>query len=282
MFLNHQLREGKWENWLENIQEYDIEIKPLKAVKGQGLCKLISNSDSLDGLILILVGEPMKILEWYKDIIFYLRSRQFPVTMNPKERRTLKMKSNQYVLIVDILFKRNYDGIFLRCVDQRKAQELIKEFHEGICGRHFSPTATAHKIIRSGFYWPSIFKDSYATIRKCESCQQFSGKMKNYAMPLQPISVEQPFSQWGLDVVGPINPNSRKGHTYILTATDYFTKWPEAIELKMFDSEELIKFLKDNVLLRFGVPEKFITDNGSLFIGSKFAEYCGEYGIVMG
>ena len=49
--------------------------------------------------------------------------------------------------------------------------------------------------------------------------------MKKCAMPLQPIYVEQPFSQWGLNVVGPINPNSRKGNTYILNAIDYFTKW---------------------------------------------------------
>jgi hypothetical protein len=41
MLLNQQLREGKWENLLAKIQEYDIEIKPLKAIKGQGLCKLI-------------------------------------------------------------------------------------------------------------------------------------------------------------------------------------------------------------------------------------------------
>jgi hypothetical protein len=39
--------------------------------------------------------------------------------------------------------------------------------------------------------------------------------MKKSAMPLQPISVEQPFSQWGLDVIGPINPKSSKGNTYI-------------------------------------------------------------------
>jgi transposase InsO family protein len=44
----------------------------------------------------------------------------------------------------------------------------------------------------------------------------------------------------------------------------------------------LIKFLKDNILSRFGVPDKFITDNGSIFIGSKFTEFCGEYGIIMG
>jgi hypothetical protein len=185
-------------------------------------------------------------------------------------------------LIVDVLFRRNYDGILLRCVDEKRAQELMQEFHGGICGGHFAPTATTHKIIRDGFYWPSIFKDSYATVRKCISCQQFSGKMKKYAMPLQPIYVEQPFSQWGLDVIGPINPKSSKGNIYILTATDYFTKWKEAVALKRVDSEELIKFLKDNILSRFGVPEKFISDNGSIFIGSKFTEFCGEYGIVMG
>ena len=69
---------------------------------------------------------------------------------------------------------------------------------------------------------------------------------------------------------------------YIFSAIDYFTKWPEAIALKRVDSEELIKFLKDNIFSRFGVPQKFITDNGSIFIGSKFTKFCGEYGIFMG
>jgi hypothetical protein len=72
------------------------------------------------------------------------------------------------------------------------------------------------------------------------------------------------------------------GNIYILTTTDYFTKWQEAIALKKVDYEELIKFLKDNILSRFGVPEKFNSNNGSIFIGSRFTEFCGEYGIVMG
>jgi hypothetical protein len=41
MMLSQQLREGRWANWLAKLQEYDIEIKPLKVVKGQGLCKLL-------------------------------------------------------------------------------------------------------------------------------------------------------------------------------------------------------------------------------------------------
>jgi hypothetical protein len=96
------------------------------------------------------------------------------------------------------------------------------------------------------------------------------------------LIVEQGFSQWGIDVVGPINPRSSKGRMYILTATDYFTKWPETMTLKKDDFEELIKFLKDNILSRFGVLDKFITDNGLIFIGSNFTEFFGEYGIIMG
>jgi hypothetical protein len=106
--------------------------------------------------------------------------------------------------------------------------------------------------------------------------------MKKFVMPLQPIVVEQPFSQWGLDVIGSINVKSSKGHIYILTNTDYFTKWPEAVALKKDDAKELIGFLKDNILSRFGVPDKYITENGSIFIGSKFTEFCGKYGIIMG
>jgi hypothetical protein len=59
MILNQRLREGKWANWLEKIQEYDINIKPLKAIKGQGLCMFIANEDSVDIMISISFKEPL-------------------------------------------------------------------------------------------------------------------------------------------------------------------------------------------------------------------------------
>jgi transposase InsO family protein len=83
-------------------------------------------------------------------------------------------------------------------------------------------------------------------------------------------------------VIGPINPKSSKGHSYIVIATDYFTKWQEATALRNANSDQLIHFLKENILSRFGVQEKFITDNGSIFIGSEFTRFYAEYGIVMG
>jgi hypothetical protein len=167
------------------------------------------------------------------------------------------MKANQSVLVAKILFRRNFDGMLLRCVDAIKAQRLMEEFHEGIFGGNFSPISNTHRIMRDIYYWPIIFKDSYSMIRKCISCQKISGKNKMETMPMQPISIEEPFTQWGLDVIGLINPKSSKGHSYILTTTNYFTKWQEAVALKKVDSYELIRFLKENILAIFGVPDFF-------------------------
>jgi hypothetical protein len=105
--------------------------------------------------------------------------------------------------------------------------------------------------------------------------------MKKTTMPLQPIIIEEPFTCWILDVIGPINPKSSKGHSYIFTVIDYFTKWQEAVALKKVDYEELITFLKDNIFSRFGVLEKLITNNGSIFIGLKFTIFLGEHDIIM-
>jgi hypothetical protein len=120
------IKRRKWDNWLAKIQEYDIEIKLLHVIKGQGLCKIIFGSDSLNKCISITIGGSTSAYDWYKDIILYLKSWQFPNDMSSKERRTLKIISNQYVLVAQILLHRNFDEMLLRCVDVTKSQYLIK------------------------------------------------------------------------------------------------------------------------------------------------------------
>lgn len=63
------------------------------------------------------------------------------------------------------------------------------------------------------------------------------GREKILALPLQPIEVEGPFEQRGLDIIGEIDPNSSKLHKYILIATNYFTKWTEEIPLNKVNNE---------------------------------------------
>ena len=117
--------------------------------------------------------------------------------------------------------------------------QVLIELHDGSIGGHFSREKTTHKVLRAGYYWPTLFKDAHAYARRCQIFQLNVGKERRTAFPLQPITVQNPFEQQGLDVVSEINPNS-KLHKYILTTTDYFTRWTEAIPLKNINDNEVI------------------------------------------
>ncbi|KAH9315920.1 hypothetical protein KI387_024547, partial [Taxus chinensis] len=88
------------------------------------------------------------------------------------------------------------------------------------------------------------------------------------ALPLHPISVDQPFMQWGLDFIGVINPNSSQVHKWILTATDYFTKWIEAVALKEENESSILDFY-EGISTRFGIHATIISYNALAFIRSK-------------
>eukprot|EP00253_Pinus_taeda_P033995 PITA_33995 len=103
----------------------------------------------------------------------------------------------------------------------------------------------------AGYYWPTLFKDTHDYVRKCKVCQTASGRQRKPAFPLQPINIEQPFEQWGLDIIGEIGPHSSKQHKYILIAMDYFTKWVEAIPLKVANSNVIIEFIDHFIITRF-------------------------------
>ena len=88
-----------------------------------------------------------------------------------------------------------------------------------------------------------MFKDAHAHGRKCQIFQVNAGRERRPTFPLQPITIDNPFEQWGLDVVGEINLNSSKLHKYILITTNYFSKWTKAIPLKVINDTEVIQFL---------------------------------------
>ena len=134
--------------------------------------------------------------------------------------------------------------------------------------------------MRAGYYWPELFKDCYAWSKKCVKCALFVGKEKFSAMPLQPVQVSQPFMKWGLDFIGPINLPSSAGHRWVLTATDYFTRWTEAVALKDSNESAVLNFYED-IVTRFGVPESIISDNALAFVGFKITDWAVKHGIYL-
>ncbi|XP_073120164.1 uncharacterized protein [Henckelia pumila] len=98
------------------------------------------------------------------------------------------------------------------------------------------------------------------------------------ASNLKPVWASCPFDQWGLDIVGPF-PQARAQKKFLLVAVDYFSKWVEAKPLEKITEGEVMKFLWKNIVCRFGLPRKLVSDNGRQFQGQKLADWCAEMGI---
>jgi transposase InsO family protein len=101
------------------------------------------------------------------------------------------------------------------------------------------------------------------------------------ASVMNPIIKPWPFRGWGMDMIGKINPPSSKGHHYILAITNYFTKWVEAIPMKSITSKDVINFIKEHVIHRFGIPQTILTDGGSVFISEEFRKFTADVGIKL-
>ena len=98
-------------------------------------------------------------------------------------------------------------------------------------------------------------------------------------MSLKPIHVNGSFQQWGLDFIGEINPYSSGQHKWILVATNYFTKWIEAIPTKNANHQVVMKFLNENIFTRFGFPTKLVTDNVADFKANELVDMTESIGI---
>ena len=145
---------------------------------------------------------------WYYDIHFYLVRGSCPEHMDASQRRALRLRSIEYRLANNVLYRKNHDGIWLRCLEKDDADHVLKEMHDSLVGGHYGGETTAHRILRAGYYWPTMFRDSHTYSSKCKVCQTTARRERKPVVPLRPVMIYRPFQQWGLDVIGYITPNS--------------------------------------------------------------------------
>ena len=70
----------------------------------------------------------------------------------------------------DVLYKRGLSHPYLRCLVLEKKEYVMREVHEGICGNHSGARSLVHKLIRAGYYWPTMQKDAQAYVKTCNKC----------------------------------------------------------------------------------------------------------------
>ncbi|XP_074337280.1 uncharacterized protein LOC141674475 [Apium graveolens] len=269
---------------LETIPDPTIlQINREENTKADELSKLAQNTSNLSSSVYFEeLGAPStdrpEVLcvnspdNWMTPYVAYLKDETLPEDQN--KARFLKYKASRFFLEDNQLYRRTFSAPTLKCVDPNVADYCLREVHEGICGDHLAAKALAYKVIRQGYYWPTIHADSVAYVKKCSKCQKFSNVPKQgSSLPgsvLSPIS----FAVWGIDIMGPF-PRAKGDLRYMLVAIDYMTKWAEVKAMRAINQQDCIKFV-DSIMMRFGVPMVLISDNGPQFVGSDFEAYLKE------
>jgi len=143
-----------------------------------------------------------------------------------------------------------------------------------LCGAHQSGHRLHDHIRKMGYYMPTMVQDCINYAKRCDACQFHANFIHQPPESLHLTVASWPFEAWGLDVVGPITPKSSASHSYILAATDYFSKWVEAIPLRKVKKENVVDFIRTHIIYRYSVPRYIITDNGKPFINSLLTSLC--------
>lgn len=134
--------------------------------------------------------------------------------------------------------------------------------------------------MQAGLWWPFLLKDAHQYAKESVQCQRMGQPTTMDRMQDHPILPLEPFQKWGLDFVGPTKPKAKKnGARYILVATDYATKWVEAVALKDNKARSVARFLY-KMMTRFGCPIELVSDQGVHFLNLVIKELTSKHMIL--
>ena len=166
--------------WVLLLQEFDLEIKDKKGcdnVIADHLSRVERNKveEEEAGLTENFPNEKLFQLSfqlpWYADIVNYLACGVVPSEFSYQQKRKIRTYSRYYIWDDPLLFKRGAD-------------KIVNECHASSYGGHFFGERTAHKILKSGFYWPTIFRDCTEWVKLCDRCQKIGNINSRNEMPL--------------------------------------------------------------------------------------------------
>ncbi|XP_058764184.1 uncharacterized protein LOC131637603 [Vicia villosa] len=233
--------------WILLLQEFDLEIKDKKGCENT-VADHLSRMNPIketeeehpiqdtfaDERTLAVTGTP-----WFADYANYLVGGVIPDDFSANQKKKFLYDCRFYLWDDPFLYKRGVDGLIRRCIPEGEQRDILKACHDSEYGGHFSGDRTAAKVLQSGFYWPTLFKDAYYLVRECDRCQRTGNITRRNQMPQNSMLEVELFDVWGIDFMGPFPPSF--GKNYILVVVDYVSKWVEAVALATNDAKVVHK-----------------------------------------
>ncbi|CAF1498928.1 unnamed protein product, partial [Rotaria sordida] len=187
-------------------------------------------------------------------------------------------KYKNYMIKDNLLMRRlNPPVPYVPQGDFRKT--ILQLYHDTAAnGAHFGRDKTIHKI-KQRYFWPSMYKDINNYIKSCIPCAQFNPRRQKNPGTLRPI--KPPEGVWQLvsmDFHGPITPTSQRGNKYIICLTDVLSKFVITKAVRDNTAQTAIRFLKEDIISKFGTPRCILTDNGTHFTSTLMNELIKQIG----
>ena len=105
---------------------------------------------------------------WMEPIWDYIIDGSLPD--DPKEAAKIRTRSSMFTNYKGSLYKRGFFTPILKCIAGKDTEYVLREVHEGICRNRIGARALAGKVLRQGYYWPTILKDATDLVKKCKIC----------------------------------------------------------------------------------------------------------------
>ncbi|KAG9450556.1 hypothetical protein H6P81_010521 [Aristolochia fimbriata] len=210
---------------------------------------------------------PNQTEDWREAITNFLRHDTLPVDL--RERVQICRAAPKYVFIHDVLYRRSYEDLLLRCLSKEEGSQVLKQMHGGICGAHQAGLKLHLQMLRGAI----------EMARSCKQCQLHADYIHQAPEPLHPMVASWPFVAWEMDISGPSSPKSDSDRQYILATTDYFSKWAEAAAYREVKAVTVVDFIRTQFIYRYGVPRYIMTNNGTPFKNRVMDHFCEKFRI---
>jgi len=210
-------------------------------------------------------------------MIDYLLSGTLP--HNDMEARRVVTESEHYSLLDDTLFNlhrprtkgkhRLTPVVQQLCLPRTLRDEVIKAYHNNNGHIGFDKL---YETIRSKYFWPRMYAHLSEYVKSCKDCQETKRPVHNKKAPLKSLPVEDVFSRFHLDFLGPLPPSN--GFRYLLVAIDSTSLFPEIHPTKTCDADETAEVLHEQVFCWYGCLFSVLTDRGANFRSSLTSALC--------
>ena len=150
---------------------------------------------------------------------------------------------------------------------------VLYHCHDSKNSGHFGQTKTLDRL-KERFYWYGMSRDSTLYVKQCSACNQNKKGNRTPRSALESYHAGFPMERVHLDILGPINPRSKSGSSYILVMVDQFTKWVELAALPAQNAELTAKAFLKHFIVTFGCPLEVHSDQGRNFQSDLFTAFC--------